>query len=229
MNNLPRLLQLCSQALPVGAYAYSQGLESAIHEGVVFDATSGQRWIEGVFQFGFSELDLVALALSVRALEAHDNNAEVLIEIDSFLQASRETSELLLEDIEMGRALRRLLDTLKLGPIAVGHRPSFATQFARAGVGWQIDRTDLLTGFCFGWLENQIAAATKSIPLGQSDAQLMLGRLIEEISAVVSRAITTANALDMTRSESWEFGLSLPGLSMMSSRHECQEARLYRS
>ena len=229
VSNLPRLLQLCSQALPVGAYAYSGGLESAIHEGVVHDATSGQCWVSGVFRQGFAELDLIGLSLAVRILESDADNHFMLAEIDSFLQASRETSELLLEDVEMGRALRRLLDTLNLPPVRAERNPSFATQFARAGHYWRINPEDLLTGFSFSWIENQIAAATKSIPLGQSDAQLMLGQLIEEIAPVVSQAILVADALDMADSKTWQFGLSLPGLSMMSARHESQQARLYRS
>lgn len=253
MNQLPRLLQLCSQALPVGAYAYSQGLEAAIFDATVHDAISAETWIKGVFTDGFVELDLVALGVAMRALETGPACIVTLPELDDYLQASRETSELLLEDLEMGRSLRRLLDTLDIAVIPIGERPSFATQFARAGFSWGIPSQDLMSGFCFSWLENQIAAATKSIPLGQSEAQIMLGKLIALISPCVKHAVSKADAVELvfepstgespvsgnsastvasdeeSGSSGWEFGLSMPGLSMYSSRHEIQEARLYRS
>lgn len=249
MNQLPRLLQLCSQALPVGAYAYSQGLEAAIFDATVHDAKSAETWIEGVFTDGFVELDLVALGVAMRAFETGPAYIATLPELDEYLQASRETSELLLEDLEMGRALRRLLDTLDIPVIPIRERPSFVTQFARAGFSWGISSQDLMSGFCFSWLENQIAAATKSIPLGQSEAQIMLGELIALIGPSVKHAASKANAVELVfehpvgehpvnenavnkkdaPSGGWEFGLSMPGLSMYSSRHEIQEARLYRS
>ena len=72
MSNLPRLLQLCSQSLPVGAYAYSQGLESAIHQKTVVDAKSAGEWISGIFNHGISQLDLPALFLAYDACGRFD-------------------------------------------------------------------------------------------------------------------------------------------------------------
>jgi urease accessory protein len=42
---LVRLLQFASPMLPIGAFSYSSGLESAIEAGDVQDAESGARWI----------------------------------------------------------------------------------------------------------------------------------------------------------------------------------------
>lgn len=95
-TSLLRLLQLCSQALPVGAYAYSQGLESAITEGHVSDQSTAGQWISGVLKSGLAELDLPAMLLAYWACETGDE--EILHELDGYLQASRETSELLLEE-----------------------------------------------------------------------------------------------------------------------------------
>jgi urease accessory protein len=224
MSNLPRLLQLCSQALPVGAYAYSQGLESAIHQKTVVDAQSAGEWISGIFTHGISELDLPALFLAYDACGRFD--LVMLNELNEYLAASRESRELLLEDVEMGRSLYRLLSTLDVDVIDIP-QPSFVVQFAIAGSRWGIPVRDLATGLSFSWFENQIAVATKSIPLGQSDAQKALSKLIELISERVLMAQQIAESVGPAGE--WQFGQSMPALAIMSSQHEVLEARMYRS
>ena len=224
MSNLPRLLQLCSQALPVGAYAYSQGLESAIQKKIVTDARSAKEWIFGIFYNGVSQLDLPALFIAYDASDRLD--LETLNILNEYIAASRESRELLLEDVEMGRALHRLLSTLGLETLDIS-QPSFLVQFAVAGSSWKIPVEDLATGFSFSWLENQIAVATKSIPLGQSDAQKILSKLIGRISQQVEKAKQIAKFSGHPRD--WCFGYSLPSLAIMSSQHEVMGARMYRS
>ena len=224
MSNLPRLLQLCSQALPVGAYAYSQGLESAIQKKIVTDARSAKEWILGIFYNGVSELDLPALFIAYDASDRLD--LETLNTLNEYSAASRESRELLLEDVEMGRALYRLLSTLGLETLDIS-QPSFLVQFAVAGSSWKIPVEELATGLSFSWLENQIAVATKSIPLGQSDAQKILSKLIGHISQQVQKAKQIAQFSGPPRD--WCFGYSLPSLAIMSSQHEVMDARMYRS
>ena len=67
-SSLPRLLQLSSQNLPVGAYAYSQAQEWAIAQGTIKDGESAAEWIEGVFLFGVGQLDLPALVQAYNAV-----------------------------------------------------------------------------------------------------------------------------------------------------------------
>ena len=218
ITSLPRLLQLCSQTLPVGAYAYSQAQEYAIATDIVNDAASAEFWITGVYTDGLGRLDLPALVLAYRA--ARDKNWTALGELDEYLQASRETRELLLEDIEMGRAMQRLLKSLHVDNGLTG-RPSFVTQFASAGVGWSIDLQDLMTGFSYSWLENQVMVASKSVPIGQSESQKILYKLGDSVPLTVAKALELAEEPD--------FGISLHGLAILSARHEVMEARLYRS
>ena len=216
--SLVRLLQLCSQTLPVGAYAYSQAQEFVIASGLVNNQKDAEEWIEGVFRYSLGRLDLPALAQARDAAECNDWCR--LEEIDEYLQASRESRELLLEDVEMGRALKRLLVSMDI-EAGISEIPSFVTQFACAGVSWGIGLQELLTGLSYSWLENQVMVATKSVPLGQSEAHKMLHRLCGLISATVDKAIELSKGED--------YGDSLHGLAIMSSRHEALEARLYRS
>jgi urease accessory protein len=190
----------------------------------VVDAQTAREWISGIFNHGISELDLPALFLAYDACGRAD--LVTLNELNEYLAASRESRELLLEDVEMGRSLYRLLSTLDVDVIDIP-QPSFVVQFAIAGCRWGIPASDLATGLSFSWFENQVAVATKSIPLGQSDAQKALSKLIELINERVLMAQQIAEALGSPGE--WQFGQSMPALAIMSSQHEVLEARMYRS
>lgn len=224
---LSRLLQLCSPALPVGAYAYSSGLEAAVEEGRVTSVAEAREWITGVFSMGLGELDLPALLIAYDSLRR--GRPEMLARIDDYLQASRETSELLLEDRQMGQSLHRLEVSLGMDP-PQRDQPSFVTAFAVAGVHWQISRQNLAVGFSFSWLENQVGVATKTVPFGQTDAQQLLATLSLLVSDAVNLAdCRVAAQIDIENIDDWDLGQSLPGVAILSSRHEQQPSRLYRS
>lgn len=97
ISDLPGLLQFCSQTLPVGAYAYSHGVESTIHQMYMVDAQSASESITGVFNHGISELDLPALFLAYDACERYD--LVIMYGLNKYFAASRKTHELLLEDV----------------------------------------------------------------------------------------------------------------------------------
>jgi urease accessory protein len=218
---LLHLLHLSSPALPVGAYAYSQGLEYAIDSGKLKTLDDVADWLSGILIYGLGKLDLPVLMACYDACQL-DNWGEIN-EWNSFLLASRETSELLLEDEQLGVALKRLLTDLGL-PLsamnAIKVKPAYAVMFALAGNHWHIPLADLAPSFAFSWLENQVAAATKIVPLGQTAAQKLLLKLLPQIP----QAVAFAKALPKA-----EIGASLPGQVMASSLHEYQYSRLFRS
>ncbi len=127
----------------------------------------------------------------------------------------------MLEDQQIGRALWRLLGSLIEVPLpALTQTPGYAIAFATACARWGIDQDQACQAYCYAWLENQVTAATKLVPLGQTKAQQLLLELMQDIDA----ACATACALDDE-----EIGLSLPGLALASCRHEHQHTRLFRS
>ena len=172
---LLRLLQLTSPALPIGAYAYSQGLEYATEAGWVHDEASARQWITGVLAHGVSRLDVPVLALLYTAWQQHA--IKRIDEWNDFLLAARESSELKKEDTHLGGALKQLLSDLQL-PAAqqwpTGKDSSFANMFALAAVHWQIPLVDTARGYLWTWTENQVSAAIKLVPLGQVAGQRML-------------------------------------------------------
>ena len=223
VTRLANLIRLSSQALPVGGYAYSSCMESAVCNGIVKDHVTAFEWISDLFNYGLCYLDLPALFLSSDAWDKNEPN--IIESLNEYLQANRETEELLLEDVEMGKSLARILQQIDArSPLF--KEPSFVTEFAIAGSYWRIPVAELVTGFSFNWIENQVLVVTKSLPMGQSKAQWVLEKMIPQISEGVDRSERIAQK---QQKYEWKFGRSLPGVAILSAQHEGIEGRLYRS
>ncbi|MGA7984379.1 MAG: urease accessory protein UreF [Burkholderiales bacterium] len=199
----PRLLQLASPALPVGAYSYSGGLEAAMEAGLVTDAPSAQRWIADVLEFSVLRMEAPMLLRMIEAPDARWN--------EEFL-ASRETAELRAETVQMGYSLANLLRNLDI-EIPEIDEMTFPMAFACAVRHWRIDPRQALTAYLWAWLENQVMAALKAVPLGQTDGQKILLALGARLN-------------DIGEQEPGNFA---PGLAILSSLHETQYSRLFRS
>lgn len=218
MMHTLHLLHLCSPALPIGAYAYSQGLEYAIDSGWLKNPAAIADWLLGVMDNTLSFTDLPILHRLYEASAAGDQSG--IDHWNHYLRACRESRELLLEDEQLGAALARLLKGLSVPLSPLTAPPTYASQFAQAGVFWGIPLASLSQGFLWAWLENQVAAATKLVPLGQSQGQQILAHLMPHIPTICVAAAS--------RQED-ELGRGLPGLAMASSLHESQYSRLFRS
>jgi urease accessory protein len=92
--------------------------------------------------------------------------------------------------------------------------------FALAAVEWAVPLRAALLGYAWSWLENQVLCAVKIVPLGQVAGQRLLGDLAVLLPSVIDRAL----ALDDN-----ELGGSAFSLGLVSSRHEQQYSRLFRS
>jgi urease accessory protein len=199
----PRLLQLASPTLPVGAYSYSGGLEAACEAGLVTDAASARRWIGDVLEHSVMKMEAPVL---LRMIDQPDE------EWNAMFLASRETAELRAETVQIGYSLNRLLPELGVEACPF-EEPSFPAAYAQAVRAWGIPARQALTAYLWAWLENQVMAAVKSVPLGQTDGQKMLLAL-------------GARLQDVSEEEPGNFA---PGLAMLSSFHETQYSRLFRS
>ncbi len=215
--SLARLLQLASPTLPVGAYSYSGGLEAAIEDGVVHNAASAERWIGDVLEFSVARMEAPVLSRFVRFF--NQKNSSEIEKLNEQLLASRETAELRAETVQMGYSMNRLLKDLGVGEVPV-EEPSFPAAFAHAAAHWKIEPEAALQAYLWAWLENQVMAAVKAVPLGQTDGQrilLSLGNGLQEFS----RKAFSIKDEDM--------GNFAPGLALLSARHETQYSRLFRS
>jgi urease accessory protein len=206
--SLAKLLQLASPTLPVGAYSYFGGLEAAVEDGVVTDAASAERWIGDVLEFAMARMEAPLL---LRMMQKQEWNAVFL--------ASRETAELRAETVQMGYSLNRLFKDLGLGEVPV-EEPSFPAAFAYAAARWNIEPEAALQAYLWAWLENQVMAAVKAVPLGQTDGQRILLSLGDRIEELVTKAMQMQDE---------DLGNFAPGLALLSARHETQYSRLFRS
>ncbi|MFW1678753.1 urease accessory protein UreF [Pontibacter sp. JAM-7] len=218
-QSLLRLLQLSSVSLPVGGYAFSQGLEYAIEVGWITDAESVKDWIEDQLLYSLACTDLPLLRDTMQASAADD--LAMICTLNQLALACRETRELHLTDAAMGEALARLLRQLGENlPWPVGQPISFVVLFALVAQRWQLTPQAAALGLLWSWLENQVAAATKLVPLGQTQAQHLLVQLQPCLTEVLTRSADIS--ID-------QVGASLPGLAIASARHETQYTRLFRS
>ena len=210
--NLARLLQLASPALPVGAYSYSGGLEAAIEAGLVKDAASAERWIGDVLEFSLGRMEVPILFRMMKNPDSMKTSNETFL-------ASRESAELRAETVQMGFSLNKLCEDLGMGVVPL-EEPAFPAAYAFAAAQWKIEPEAALQAYLWAWLENQVLAAVKAVPLGQTDGQrilLSLGNFLPEM---------TSRARDISDQDLGNFA---PGLAVLSSRHETQYSRLFRS
>jgi urease accessory protein len=221
---LVRVLQLASPVLPVGAYSYSQAVEWQVEQGDVHDAASAQDWIGGVLEHVIAVGEAPVFVQLGQALAQSDRPR--FAEWNAWFRASRETHELRCETEQMGGSLARLLRDL--GLVTSGDREwidacapiTFPAAFAFAAHRNNIAPADALTAYLYAWLENQVLAAMKLVPLGQVAGQQLLQTLGARIPAVATQAM----ALPAEAIASFA-----PGLAIASARHETQHTRLFRS
>lgn len=216
-----RLWQLISPTLPVGAYSYSAGLEYAVEDGWLKNADDVADWLRGQLHHALARVDVPALARLYSAWRAED--AVALNYWSQWLRACRETAELREEDRHVGQALARLLRDLDLpeaAPWAEDPLAGWAPLYALAVVRWAIPLEEAVEAYLWAWCENQVAAAIKLVPLGQTAGQ----RLLLELADPVGEAARLGLALDDE-----DMGGGLPSVALASSLHETQYSRLFRS
>jgi len=222
--SLVRLLQLASPSLPIGAYSYSQGLERVVEDGVVLDAASARTWIGDLLELVVARAEA---PVAWRLLEAGRRcDWPRFASWNAWFRASRETAELRAETEQMGGSLAKLAAELELVDaetkgLAGGWGPvTLPAAFALAARGFRIRPQPALTAYLWAWLENQVLAAVKLVPLGQVAGQRLLASLGGAIPAIVDTAMTVADE---------ELSTFAPGFALASARHETQYTRLFRS
>lgn len=221
---LNRLLQLCSANLPVGGFSFSQGLEYAVEMGWLDSPETTASWITINLEESIAQTDLAILKRLYTALNNHD--VESFAYWNTHLVACRESHELLLADLAMGKALIRLLkqldnvDSAHFESILIIKEISFVSAFALCAYLFDLDVLSAQSGYCWTFIDNQVAAATKLVPLGQTQAQNLLFELTENTQHIIEKANVIADE---------DIGTSLPHLAMASAWHETQYSRLFRS
>jgi len=212
-------MQLTSPTLPIGAFAYSQGLEYAVDAGWINNEEQTKQWIRGQIKNTLSSLDVPVMQRLYHAWQRNDH--ETVVYWNKWLLAAREAKELHDEDTQLGKALLRLVKGLNITfPISDEVEWSYVTIFAFAAVEWEIPFVEAGNGFLWAWSENQVAAAIKIVPLGQTAGQRILAEVLKDIPGAVEQSLACDDD---------DIGMLAPGMAIASALHETQYSRLFRS
>lgn len=221
--SLLRLIWLASPALPVGGFSYSEGLESAVEVGLVTAEEEAGTWLLDQLHLSLGRSDLPVLAQALPAWRQGD--LQRVRKLNDWTLQTRETRELRQQSLQMGRSLLEWLrhddaaTPLTLEACAA-LPPTYPVAFALAAASSEAAPRDVLLAFAFGWAEAMMQAAIKTVPLGQSAGQRILARLSAAIPGVVEQALSTGDKQRQAFS---------PMLAILSSQHEVQYSRLFRS
>ena len=221
--SLLKLIWLASPALPVGGFSYSEGLEAAVEAGLVGNEAQAGDWLVDQLQLGQARSDLAVLAQAVPAWR--ERNFARVQGLNDWLLQTRETHELRLQTEQMGRSLLEWLrndaqaEQLPLAQCAA-LPPSYPVAFALAASTSAASTGEIVLACAFGWAENMMQSAIKTVPLGQSAGQRILARLGQAIPQAVDHALAS------TDEDRQAF---TPMLAILSSQHEIQYSRLFRS
>ena len=221
--SLLQLIWLASPALPVGGFSYSEVLEAAVDRAGVATESIASDWLADQLHLTLARGDLAVIAEAIGAWREGD--LPRVGQLNDWVLQTRESSELRLQAEQMGRSL---LDWLRNHEGAnIGHidacaamQPTYPVAFALAGSQTAADVRNCMLAYAFGWAENMVQAALKSVPLGQSAGQRILARLSREIPAAVESA---RRLMDDDRQA------FAPMLAILSAQHETQYSRLFRS
>jgi urease accessory protein len=233
MNSaLLQLLWLSSPALPVGAFSYSEALEAGVELGDIGDEASAQAWLLEQLHLSLARSDLSVLGAALQAWR--DADLARVRALNDWVLQTRETAELRLQTEQMGKSLHDWLRGLAQAEAANGaHReawaavqaaelaqPSYPVISAAVAAFTPASASEAMTAYAFAWSENQVQAAIKSVPLGQSAGQRILAALCQDIP----EAVALAQSLDDDSRQSFS-----PMLALYSAWHETQYSRLFRS
>lgn len=219
-TGLLQLIWLASPALPIGGFSYSEGLEGSVEAGLTATESEVSDWLTDQLALCLGRADLPLLAQAIDAWRTHDTAR--IRTLTDWLLATRESAEFRAQTEQMGRSL---VEWLRLQHADVdsaftGMTPTYPIAFAFAAGRVPASVLDCCLAFAFGWAENMVAAAVKTVPLGQSAGQRILARLAANIPA------TTELALQLSDGDRMAFA---PMLAILSAQHENQYSRLFRS
>lgn len=220
---LPLLVWL-SPSFPVGAFAYSHGIEWAVEAGDVGDRGALEAWLADLLAHGGPWSDAVLLACAHRAIVQADERA--LAEVAELALALTPSRERRLETAQQGAsfvtAVRAAWPCPAIDRFAslLGDRTALPVAVGVAAAGHGIALRATLDAYLLSLVTNLVSAAVRLVPLGQTDGILAVATLVPAVRATAARAHEAT--LD-------DVGGCALRSDVASMRHETQTTRLFRS
>ncbi|HEY9887146.1 MAG TPA: urease accessory protein UreF [Candidatus Obscuribacterales bacterium] len=218
------LLQLASPTLPVGAYSYSEGIETLAAQGKIATGDDLQRWLCDELTWGSIRVETAIMGWVYEAAARPD--MAPILGWNDWLSAFREAEELRSQSWQMGRSLLRLFadldptDGAQLPPELRTGNCHFAIAYGLVAQAWAVPLPEATLAYLHSWAANLISAAVRTVPLGQTEGQ----RLLRQLAAPIQQScgdIAAMTAADVSAC-GW-------GVALASMQHETQYSRLFRS
>jgi urease accessory protein len=221
------LLQLCDTALPIGAYAFSNGLETYTQQGLMSEVTTLQEWLEAILHHAVHGSHLLPVALAYRATAAGD--WAQLERLDQHLTAMKHPRELREASVKTGQGLLRLAVQVWPGPAVerlhtlcqqrrvVGHQ---ALVLGVIGCQLRCEERIIIEAAGYQWLSSMISAALRLLPIGQLAGQQLLTVLLPHLPGIA----------DDIQQQGWDdLSGAAPEFDIRAMQHETLYSRLFRS
>lgn len=220
MTALP-LFTWLSPAFPVGAYAYSHGLEWAVEDGDVKDEATLLSWLRDILTLGAGRNDAILFAQAYRALD----DKAAFATVNDLALALAPSQELRLETAQQGRSFldavlaawpnEKLIEAAKdIGEIA------YPMAVGLAAAAHKIPLATALPAFVLAFAQNLVSAAIRSAPIGQTSGL----RVVQALTPVIEELAAEAQTLTLD-----DLGGGVFRADLGSFKHETQYTRLFRS
>lgn len=222
---LYRLMTWLSPAYPIGAFCHSSGIEWAVEAGWIFDRASTLSWLETLLRDGASWNDAVLFRHAHRA--AREQNCAQLRAVAELAAAAHPAAERRQEQLSQGAAFRR-------AAVQSGTAPDILREFegdlaypvavAVVAAAYAIPVTFALTAFLQSSVTNLVSAAQRLVPIGQTDAQMIIAALQPTVDAVGRRAAALGDGDPFDA-----LGSATLLADLAAILHETQYTRLFRT
>ncbi len=221
----PYILQLVSPALPVGAFSYSEGLEFLTQATKLSNEEEIYCWLKDELLRGQLRIEAASLSPIMDCLKIWKANKassakQNIEEWDSWLIALRDSVEIRSQQRQMGRSLLQLLSELNYPLPDKSKDFSWPIAWSWASLSWELPKFEVIQGYLFSWIANQLSACLRLLPLGPNKAQKIQLKLLPIISS-------QAKLLQMKDPhEIWSGDI---GATMAQQSHSQLYSKLFRS
>ena len=210
-----------SPAFPVGAFAYSHGIETAVDAGWISDAASLASWLGDLLRHGSARQDAVLAAASWRLAKAGD--AAGLADLNDLALALAPSRERRLETGAMGRAFAETIRTAwpeaSSPALPRDQDIAYPVAFGATASTGGMPLGPSLEALVLGFVSNLVSAAVRLGPIGQTDGQRVTASLLPEARRLGTWA--AASTLD-------DLGACALRSDIAALQHETLYSRLFR-
>jgi urease accessory protein len=209
-SSLMMLLNWMSPTFPIGAFAYSHGLEQAIVDGRITNAAQVEEWISELLQHGSGWNDAVIFSQCWSA---------PLDELNERALALAGSAERYIETTHLGRNFS-IAAAVWTGVAKTDAALAYPIAAGQACKDMGIDQHQALIAYLQGFCSALVSVAVRLVPLGQTNGLIVMRNLVPLISSVATRAATST--LD-------DIGSSCIAAEISAMQHETLQPRIFRT